>query len=214
MRDLLKIWRTASGRLCCTHHYPSHPSDRPKIHVTGSHESDNARENSADNTSPSQRGSREPDLSGMTPLQADFYQSFRKRIRTWLVRASPGAKYAETLLLAPDLFHLLCRLSVDKRVAPLQKAKLLATIAYFVVPIGVVPEALVGPIGYIDDVALAAYVLHGMMNSGDRDIVLEHWAGDKDLLSAIQGVLEIVDSAIASGLWRRLKGVKLPTRRN
>ena len=147
---------------------------------------------------------------GLTPSQHDFYQGLRTKIRSWLERVGPGFKYADILLVAPDLFHVLCRLVADKRIPPIQKAKVAATLAYFVTPIGVVPEALVGPVGYIDDVALSAYVLNGLLNSEQAHIVREHWAGDKDVLEVVRGVLEVADSAIGSGLWRRLKGVRLP----
>jgi uncharacterized membrane protein YkvA (DUF1232 family) len=145
--------------------------------------------------------------------ESDFYQRLRRRMRHKLEAIGPGFKYADILLLAPDLFHLLVKLAGDRRVRPVQKAKLAATIAYFVTPIGVVPQALVGPIGYIDDVALAAYVLNGMLNSDEAPLVREHWAGDGDILAVVQGVLEVADSAIGSGLWRRIKGIRLPRRR-
>lgn len=144
----------------------------------------------------------------LTAAERDFYQKLRQRMRRALEAVGPGFKYADILLVAPDLFHVLLRLVADRRVRPVQKAKLAATIAYFVTPVGIVPEALVGPIGYIDDVALAAYVLNGMLNSDEAHLVREHWAGDKDILGVVQGVLEVADSAIGSGLWRRLKGVR------
>ena len=40
----------------------------------------------------------------------DFYQNLRKRIREWLEGKGKGAKYADYLLFAPDLFHLLSTL--------------------------------------------------------------------------------------------------------
>ncbi len=140
----------------------------------------------------------------------DFYRRQRKRLRSWLTGHSQHLKYAELVLLAPDLLHLLVKLGADRRVSPIQRAKLAATVAYFVAPIGLVPEALVGPIGYVDDVALAAYVLNGMLNSDQAHLVHEHWAGDGDILNIVQGVLEVADSAIGSGLWRRLEGLRLP----
>jgi len=146
----------------------------------------------------------------LTGTQNDTYQRLREKMRAWLQKVGPGFKYADILLVAPDLFHVLCKLAIDKRIPPVQKAKVVATVAYFATPIGVVPEALVGPIGYIDDVALAAYVLNGILNSDQAEVVREHWAGDKDVLLVVQGVLEVADSAIGSGLWRRIKGVRLP----
>lgn len=129
-------------------------------------------------------------------------------MRAFLSKVGPGFKYADILLVAPDLLHVLIRLAADKRVPPFQKAKLAATIAYFIVPIGVVPEALVGPIGYIDDVALAAYVLSSMLNSKEAHLVREHWAGEGNVLDVVQGILDVAQSAIQGGLWRNLKGFR------
>lgn len=158
-------------------------------------------------------GSVEVGPDGMTVKQRDFYKAFRKKIRKWLQTKGAGFKYADVFLVAPDLFHVLCRLAIDRRIPPLDKAKLGATIAYFVSPVGLIPEGLVGPIGYIDDIALSAYVLNGLLNSEHASVVREHWAGDGDVLSVVQGVLEVLDSAIASGLWRRVKDIRPPSRR-
>lgn len=141
---------------------------------------------------------------------SDIYQKQRKKLREKLSSLGPQFKYADLVLVAPDLLHLIGRLTIDPRVRPAQKAKLAATLAYFVFPLNLVPTALVGPLGYIDDLALAAYVLNGMLNSDEAPLVREHWAGDKDILKVVQSVLEVADSAIGSGLWRRIKGVRLP----
>ena len=119
----------------------------------------------------------------------DFYKSMRENIRSWLANKGKGYKYADYLLFAPDLFHLLCRLALDKRVPAAQKAKLAGAIAYFISPIDLIPEAIVGPIGYVDDIALAAYVLNSIINSGHGEIAEEHWAGEDNLLSVISRMI-------------------------
>lgn len=135
----------------------------------------------------------------------DFYKALRARVAAWLEQHGRGFRHAQVLLLAPDLFHLMCRLALDKRVPAPQKAKLAAAIAYFVSPIDLVPEALVGPAGYVDDVALAAYVLNGLVNAGHGQIAEEHWAGEGDVLSAIQQVLAVADELIGAGLWKKIR---------
>lgn len=144
----------------------------------------------------------EPPLSG---AHQDFYQDFRRRVRQWLDGKGRGYKYADLLLVGPDLFHLLCRLVADPRVPMAHKVKLAAAIAYFVSPMDLVPEGLVGPVGYVDDIALAAYVLNGLLNSSHAHAAREHWAGEGDVLGAVQGVLALADGALGSGLWSHLK---------
>ena len=54
----------------------------------------------------------------------DFYQQLRGEIREWLqTKTGQSSKWSEYLLLAPDLFHLLCKLAVDKDVPAKEKAK-------------------------------------------------------------------------------------------
>lgn len=137
----------------------------------------------------------------------DLYQSMRNRIRNWLAARGKGYSYAEYLLFGPDLFHLLSKLVLDERVAVGQKVKLAAAIAYFISPIDLIPESILGPAAYIDDIALAAYVLSAVINAGKGGIAREHWAGKDDLLIVIQRVLEIAESAIGTGVWARLRGI-------
>jgi len=140
-----------------------------------------------------------------TTRHEDFYQALRARIASWLEGKGGDFKHAQILLLAPDLFHLLARLMFDPRIPGLEKAKLGAALAYFVSPIDLLPEALLGPAGYVDDVALAAYALHGLINAGHGDVAKELWAGDDDLLEVIRRVLEVADEMVGSGLWERLR---------
>src|SRR5690554_3756758 len=122
----------------------------------------------------------------MDRKQQDFYQGFRSKIRSWLEEKGRHYKYADVLLVGPDLFHLLCRLIADPRVSVTEKAKLAATIAYFISPIDLLPEGLMGPIGYVDDIALSAYVLNGLLKSTGPEILQEHWAGEGDVLQVIE----------------------------
>ena len=135
----------------------------------------------------------------------DFYQALRARIAQWLEGKGKGFRHAQLLLLAPDLFHLLTRLMLDRRIPVSEKAGLGAALAYFLSPIDLLPEAFLGPAGYVDDVALAAYALHRLINAGHGEVAKELWAGDGDLLEAIQQVLQVADQALGSGVWERLK---------
>lgn len=142
-----------------------------------------------------------------TERHEDFYQALRVRIATWLSTQGEGYKHAQLLLLAPDLFHLLCKIALDARVPRLQKAKLAAAIAYFVSPLDLIPEALVGPIGYVDDLAVAAFALNSVINEGQEAIAREHWAGDGDLLVVIQQVIERANDMLGGGMLKRVLSI-------
>ena len=138
--------------------------------------------------------------------EGDFYQRLRSKMKDWLsTREGSSHKWAEYLMFAPDLLHLMCKLTIDEDVPVKERAKLAAAIAYFISPIDLVPEALVGVIGYTDDIVLAAYVLNSIINNTKLEIVERHWAGDEDVLHVIQKILKVADEMIGSGLFKRLK---------
>ncbi|MEJ2052676.1 MAG: YkvA family protein [Calditrichaceae bacterium] len=139
----------------------------------------------------------------MNQTQSDFYKKIRKQITEFLEKKN--FEYGHLLLMAPDFFHLLVKLSLDKRVPNDKKLKLGIGIAYFILPFDILPEALLGPIGYMDDLAVAAYILNDFINHGDMDILYEHWAGDGDILASIQNILTAADKYFGQGLWERIK---------
>jgi len=136
--------------------------------------------------------------------QLDFYQQMRDSVRSWVKGKGVDYKFADYLLAAPDLFHLLCKLAIDKDVPTGEKAKLAGAIAYFVSPVDLIPEALSGPVGYIDDVAMAAFVLNSIINKTSPEIVQRHWAGDKNILDLVQQILQVADEMVGSGLWTKI----------
>jgi uncharacterized membrane protein YkvA (DUF1232 family) len=102
------------------------------------------------------------------------------------------------------LFHVLIKLLFDKDISSTDKAKLVGVVAYFVIPVDLVPEALLGMLGYVDDIALAALALNGLINRTDEEIVRKYWAGDKDVLEVIKQIIEVADTMLGSGMWKRI----------
>ena len=141
----------------------------------------------------------------MNSEQKDFYQKLRRQVQEWIQKKSnKNSHISEFVLLAPDFFHLLCKLMLDKDVPGKKKAKLAAVIVYFMTPLDIIPEALFGPIGYLDDVALSALVLNDLINEIDPAIVTRNWAGDRDILNLIKTIIANSDKIIGKGLWKRI----------
>ena len=144
----------------------------------------------------------------MEEKEKDFYHKLRRKIKDWSEREENRSyRWAKWLLLAPDLFHLLIRLTADPDVPMKEKAKLAAVIAYFISPVDLLPELILGPTGFLDDIVLTAYALNAIINNIDADIVQKHWAGEEDIIVVIQNVLCLADRMIGSGLFKRLKRV-------
>lgn len=142
----------------------------------------------------------------MQAKEQDFYQKLRDKMRHWLnSKAAKVSRWSEYLLWAPDLFHLLCKLAADKDVPAKEKAKLAVAITYFISPIDFIPEAFLGPVAYVDDIALTAFVLNTLLNKIEPEVVRRHWAGEEDVLVVIKKIIAAADAMLGSGLWKKLK---------
>jgi len=142
----------------------------------------------------------------MQQKEVDFYVKLRHKIKQWLdSKSGKSNQWARYLIWAPDLFHLLWKLSLDENVPKKEKVKLVAALAYFISPIDLIPEAIFGPVAFTDDIALTAYVLNGLVNNISPDIVRKHWAGEEDVLEVIKKILMVTDKMIGKGLWNKLK---------
>lgn len=141
-----------------------------------------------------------------TNKEEKFYLKLRKNISKWLnEKSNINHKLKEYILVVPDIFYLLVKLVRDPDVPQSNKLKLISAIAYFISPIDLLPEAFLGPIGYMDDIAIAAYVLNDMINSIDPNIIRRNWAGNIDILILIKKILMNVDNLIGKGIWDKLK---------
>lgn len=137
--------------------------------------------------------------------ETQFYHKLRRTVKLWAGGdSSRASRYADFVLAGPDLFMLLARLSRDDRVSSTNKMKLAGAVAYFINPLDLVPELVLGPLGLVDDVALAAYILRDVLENTDPAIVREHWEGDADVLDLIRQVLGVADQMLGGPTWRRL----------
>jgi len=137
-----------------------------------------------------------------------FYDRVRQSIQNYLEKKGRAVeKGAEFLLLVPDVFMLLWRLAKDKRVSGKNKVLLGSGVAYFILPFDLIPGAIVGPIGYLDDLVFGVYILNKVLKDTDASIVREHWSGSDDVLESIQKVLNAAESLISSQVVGRIKKI-------
>jgi uncharacterized membrane protein YkvA (DUF1232 family) len=93
-------------------------------------------------------------------------------------------KVRELSRFVPDLGILFVRLARDRRLAPLRRLQLIVLGAYLVSPIDLIPDFLPG-IGQLDDAALAAVVLRGVVRAAGPEVVCEHWPGSWRSLNVV-----------------------------
>ncbi len=127
---------------------------------------------------------------------------FQRQLEDEIRWAPCDYEWIHYLSYAPDFFDCLCRLAMEPGIETHIKGQLATAVGYFITPFDIIPEHIVGPTGYIDDVCLAAYVLNRIPDV----LVDKHWRGSiasKDLIINI-----IVDAPkILGDDWEKLKEV-------
>lgn len=152
-----------------------------------------------------------------------FYDRLREAI--FKVVEKRGGKLSEgtvrALMLVPDVFILLVRLALDKEVPGSSRALIGGALAYFILPFDLLPEAILGPVGYLDDLVLATAVLAQAFGGDLEPYARKHWSGKEDLRVVIRDITETAQSLLGQNLYDRLhrllsrRGVRLeePIRR-
>lgn len=136
-----------------------------------------------------------------------FYDKLRAKIEAFIREKGVNEKTASYILLAPDLFVLLARLMLDKRVGVQSKAVAGLAVAYFISPVDFLPEAFIGGMGLLDDVILSVYALRRILADVDESIVREHWNGEQDVLGVITKVITEADNLVGQKIVAKLKDI-------
>ena len=123
-----------------------------------------------------------------------FYDKVREKIARY------SGRHANIIMLAPDLFMLLCRLLKDSRVPLSLKGMVAAAVAYFISPLDLMPEAILGPLGFLDDIVVTVMVLNKIINEVSEEVVVENWSGELNILATVQNVLSISSNLIGKRL--------------
>lgn len=130
--------------------------------------------------------------------QLDFYNTLRAKLVHFLgSKKGKRNKFTQYLLFAPDLFHLLVKTMMDGNVDSKSKALIGGGIAYFMLPVDLLPEGLIGFGGFVDDVVIATIIINTLINKLGPEVLEKYWSGDEQLLSVLQKVSETSDEIVS-----------------
>ena len=125
-----------------------------------------------------------------------WYKKWREKIHAWLER-NGDSDWADILLLLPDLFMFAVGIMSDSRIPHKFKLALLSAVSLtYSVPFDVIPEAIVGVAGLIDDAGILIIVLDLLFSAQSLEpdaleqAIRDHWHVDEDLRSIIKKLLE------------------------
>lgn len=169
--------------------------------------SDDAADDLSTATALAEASAAEPDDTLPSSGLLSFYDRLRERIVAAVERRGGklGTAATEALLLVPDIFILMVRLVLDKDVPKAKRALLTSALAYFVLPVDLLPEALLGPTGFTEDLILAVAVLANTFGSDLELYTAKYWSGSKRLREVLRDILTTADSLVGSNIYGRLR---------
>jgi len=136
-----------------------------------------------------------------------FYDRLRSRVLDTVERRA--GKLPEdviiALLLVPDIFILLVRLTLDKEVPRRARILIGGALAYFISPIDLLPELILGPIGYLDDLVVAVAVLSQVFTGDLEPYARKHWTGRQDLRVVLHDISSAARTLLGPAVHDRLK---------
>lgn len=152
-------------------------------------------------------GRAEPDDDLPSSGLLSFYDRLRDRMVAYVGRKGGrlASQVVQALLLVPDVFLLLLRLTLDRDVPRSTRALLGSALAYFLLPIDFLPEIFAGPTGYLDDMVLALLVLSQAFGDDLEPIAEKHWSGPHSVHTVLHDVLGAAQSLLGHDLYQRLQ---------
>lgn len=111
----------------------------------------------------------------------------------------------EAVLLLPNMVKLIARLIRDERVPTTTKLFAGGMVVYLVSPIDLLPEALLGPLGAVDDLILAAYTLDRLLKVAGPSVVAEHWDGSREVGELVATILDVTSHLVPKPIRQLLQ---------
>ncbi len=158
-------------------------------------------------TTPTPDGEKAPHALPSRGLLS-FYDRLRATIERRLQsRGKVGRQAAAALLLVPDVFIMLVRMALDEEVPKPTRALLASALAYFILPIDLLPELVIGPVGFLDDLILALAVLSQAFGGELEPYAEKYWSGSQSVRTVAGDVLEAAHGLVGVDVYERLKAL-------
>lgn len=98
--------------------------------------------------------------------------------------------YASFIDHGPTLYKLLTDVLNEKSINKDIRLEISAAIAYYVIPMDIIPEQIYGPYGYIDDIFISTYVIKKIAETLGYEFLEKYWIGTEKLESVVDECFE------------------------
>ena len=142
------------------------------------------------------------------PEHQSYYQKLRERVREFAAQRAP--RWAQPLvpwvMAVPDFFVLMVRLARDERVPTGVKVLVGAVIAYFIMPIDLIPDPI-PLVGEVDDVAVALFALEQIGKKVPPAVIQELWPGEGQVLDLVRSGVHLFSHALPTRMLDSIRRV-------
>lgn len=98
-------------------------------------------------------------------------------------------EYQELITCAPQFYRLLTNILDDPDLPGRLRPLILVALAYFLTPVDIISEDLIGPRGYLDDIFLTAFIADYVQKElGSDAILVRSWEGQGSISEIIQKI--------------------------
>lgn len=104
----------------------------------------------------------------------DYYDTLIENLNTY------KGEYDSFINHGPSLYKLLCDI-LEQDISQDLRKDICGAIAYYVIPMDVIPEHIYGPQGYVDDVFLSVHVLKRVADEHSYEFIQKIWNKPYDI---------------------------------
>jgi len=134
----------------------------------------------------------------------EFYTKLRVGIMA--LDGKYDKQLVESLLFLPDLIVYFFRYLASNNVSIISKTKIITALVYIISPMDIIPEAIVGHIGYLDDLYIAINVFKDLLftENIDKEDVYKLWPGRNSSIDNIDKIFDTVSTVLGKRLSKVL----------
>lgn len=134
----------------------------------------------------------------------EHYEELRNQVKQ--IEDEYDNNLTEVIWLLPDFFVMFCRMLASDEISEKLKVRLVLTILYIICPIDFIPEGMVGPVGYLDDMLITIEVISNAIKEEaiNEALMSQLWPGRLGTLRELDKYYAIIKEVLGEELERNI----------
>ena len=114
-----------------------------------------------------------------------------------------GKRLTDLIALPTDVLYMVAKVLADRNVSAGSKLDFVLSIGYLFLPFDLIPDKW-KLIGFLDDSIAVVSSIGKVLRTTDRELLLEYWQGDPDMLDSARDLSIKIDEKIGSGMIKKM----------